>query len=207
MCTCFPGYTGIWCDQCASGYFLDKKMCKDCPCTNTTSSGKCILDESGEVKCESCLAGHRGHFCSSCTAGYRWNNISCVPLNCLSFTLCMKQMDHPGCSDCIYLMDSLSPPTAQKSSERTIADGTVPLIAVIVTLGIILLVAAGATCYRSWVHWRARPRLPLWEMELGEVKNTLGYHSICKINDNNIHHISSEVEEEDLTDYTHSAVS
>ncbi|XP_022247897.1 multiple epidermal growth factor-like domains protein 9 isoform X2 [Limulus polyphemus] len=172
-CTCFPGYAGRWCESCSPGNYRDGKECKPCPCTNITSSGDCSLDKSGKVTCTSCLPGHRDVLCDSCTAGYHWKEDHCVALNCLSFSLCAEQRDDPSCIDCIFLMENLGSPTAQKSSARSIADGTVPLIAVVVTLGVILLVAASATCYRYWSHRRSRPRLPFWSIELREEKLNL----------------------------------
>ncbi|XP_076347481.1 uncharacterized protein LOC143245238 isoform X1 [Tachypleus tridentatus] len=172
-CTCFPGYAGRWCESCSPGNYRDGKECKPCPCSNITSSGNCSLDKAGKVTCTSCLPGHRDVLCNSCTAGYHWKEGRCVPLNCLSFSLCAEQRDDPSCTDCIYLMENLGSPTAQKSSSRSIADGTVPLIAVVVTLGVILLVAGSATCYRYWSHRRSRPRLPFWSIELREEKLNL----------------------------------
>ncbi|XP_076343397.1 uncharacterized protein LOC143243535 isoform X3 [Tachypleus tridentatus] len=177
-CTCFPGYAGRWCESCSRRNYREGKECKPCPCANTTSSEECSLDKSGEVTCTSCLPGHRGVLCDSCTAGYHWKEDHCVALNCLSFSLCADQKDDPSCSDCIFLMENLAPPTAQKSSARTISDGTVPLIAVVATLGVILLVAASATCYRYWSHRRNRPRLPFWSIELREEK--INFSSECK---------------------------
>ncbi|XP_076348304.1 uncharacterized protein LOC143245937 [Tachypleus tridentatus] len=107
-------------------------------------------DDFEEIKCKVCLPGHRGHLCSSCTAGYRWNNDRCIPSKCFSFPLCIKNKNHPGCSDCVYLMDIPPSSTAHKTSEGTVADGTLPLVGVIVILGIILLIAVGATGYHLW---------------------------------------------------------
>ncbi|XP_076348479.1 uncharacterized protein LOC143246148 [Tachypleus tridentatus] len=117
-CTCFPGFNGDWCEHCVRGYFRDKTGCRKCPCTNATSSGECITDDFEEIKCKVCLPGHRGHLCSSCTAGYRWNNDRCVPSKCFSFPLCMKNKNHPGCSDCVYLMDIPPSSTAHKTSGK-----------------------------------------------------------------------------------------
>ncbi|XP_022255603.1 multiple epidermal growth factor-like domains protein 9 [Limulus polyphemus] len=172
-CTCYPGYTGRWCESCSSGHYRDEKECKPCPCVNVTSSGNCTLDKAGEVTCTSCLLGHRGLLCDACMTGYHWQEDQCVPLNCLSFSVCAEQQDDPDCSDCIFLTRSLTPPTAQKGFAPTIADGTIPLIAVIVTLGVILLVAGTATCYRYWSYRRSRPRLPFWSIELREEKLNL----------------------------------
>nr|XP_042906840.1 uncharacterized protein LOC122271074 [Parasteatoda tepidariorum] len=62
--------------------------------------------------------------------------------------------------------------------DRSIADGTLPLIAVVVTLGVLLLVAAMATCYRYWDYRRHQPRIPFWSIELQDEKTDL--HSHCQ---------------------------
>ncbi|XP_023235087.1 uncharacterized protein LOC111634522 isoform X2 [Centruroides sculpturatus] len=99
-CACYNGYEGKWCDMCSQGYFKVGEECKPCPCTNITSAGECILDQS---------------------------------LN----------------------------------------DGTIPLVAVVVTLAVLLVVAASATCYRYWSQRRTRLRLPFWSIELREDKMNL----------------------------------
>lgn len=63
-------------------------------------------------------------------------------------------------------------------ADRGIADGTLPLIAVVVTLGVLLLVAAMATCYRYWDYRRRQPRIPFWSIELQDEKTDL--HSHCQ---------------------------
>ena len=64
-------------------------------------------------------------------------------------------------------------------SDRGIADGTLPLIAVVVTLGVLLLVAAMATCYRYWDYRRHQPRIPFWSIELQQDEKT-DLHSHCQ---------------------------
>lgn len=128
-CSCFPSYTGRWCELCAAGFFRVGKACTACPCTNSTSSGVCVVNQTGleepngekgkesvaTVSCKSCLPGHRGPLCTACTAGYHWKGDRCEPINCLSFALCATERDNPGCRDCDLVQNSL-PPVAQKSS-------------------------------------------------------------------------------------------
>ncbi|XP_071042813.1 uncharacterized protein [Parasteatoda tepidariorum] len=177
-CACQPGYAGTWCEECAPGNFRAGKECVVCPCSNVTSTAECKMETSGQVSCVKCLPGHRGSLCTSCTAGYQWTDDRCLPLDCLSSSLCAEQKDAPGCEDCIYL-ENKYPTTAQRSnSDRSIADGTLPLIAVVVTLGVLLLVAAMATCYRYWDYRRHQPRIPFWSIELQDEKTDL--HSHCQ---------------------------
>ncbi|KAF8770332.1 Multiple epidermal growth factor-like domain protein [Argiope bruennichi] len=177
-CTCQPGYGGTWCEECAPGNFRAGKECVLCPCSNLTSTAECKMESSGQVSCVQCLPGHRGSLCTSCSAGYQWTEDKCVPLNCLSSSLCAQQRNAPGCEDCIFLENKF-PTTAHRSkSDRSIADGTLPLIAVIVTLGVLLLVAAMATCYRYWDYRRHQPRIPFWSIELQDEKTDL--HSHCQ---------------------------
>ncbi|XP_054720133.1 uncharacterized protein LOC129229783 [Uloborus diversus] len=177
-CACQPGYAGAWCEECAPGNFRAGKECVLCPCSNLTSTAECKMETSGQVSCVQCLPGHRGSLCTSCTAGYQWTEDKCTPLNCLSSSLCAEQRNAPGCEDCIFF-ENRFPTTAHRSnSDRSIADGTLPLIAVIVTLGVLLLVAAMATCYRYWDHRRHQPRIPFWSIELQDEKTDL--HSHCQ---------------------------
>ncbi|XP_067129776.1 uncharacterized protein [Centruroides vittatus] len=165
-CNCHVGYTGRFCEKCSQGYYLMAKECRSCPCTKYTSTGNCTLDSHGNVECN-CLPGHRGSDCQLCTAGYEWKENHCIPFNCYSNTICKKDKSAPGCEECALFEESSNhlPPIPHKS-DRTIADGTVPLIAVVVTLGILVLVASIATCYRYWTIHRNRPRIPFWSIEL-----------------------------------------
>lgn len=45
-----------------------------------------------------------------------------------------------------------------------------------VTLGVLLLVAAMATCYRYWDYRRHQPRIPFWSIEVQEEKTDLQSH-------------------------------
>lgn len=178
ICTCNAGYTGTFCEECAPGNFRAGKECKLCPCSNITSTAECEMDSKGQIRCTQCLPGHRGSLCNLCTAGYHKTDDRCLPVSCISLTICAEQKDAPGCEDCPFLEDRF-PPTAHRSnSERSIADGTLPLIAVVVTLGILLLVAAMATCYRYWNYRRHQPRIPFWNIELQDDKSDL--HSHCQ---------------------------
>lgn len=165
-CNCHIGYTGKFCEKCLPGYYLMDKQCKLCPCERETSNGECTTDSHGNIECN-CLPGHRGLDCKYCTAGYERKENRCIPFDCYSNTICKQNKNIPGCEKCIVLEKSSNhlPPTAHKS-DRTIADGTVPVIAVIVTLGILVLVASVATCYRYWTLRRNRPRIPFWSIEL-----------------------------------------
>ncbi|KAG8177313.1 hypothetical protein JTE90_018339 [Oedothorax gibbosus] len=179
-CTCQPGYSGTWCEECAPGNFRAGKECRICPCSNLTSTAECKMEPSGQVSCVKCLPGHRGSMCSSCAAGYQWleDEERCTPLDCLSVPLCAEQRYAPGCEGCVFL-ENRNPITAHRSkSDRSIADGTLPLIAVIVTLGVLLLVAAMATCWRYWDHRRHQPRVPFWSIELQHDEKS-DLHSHC----------------------------
>ncbi|KAH7983839.1 hypothetical protein HPB52_014687 [Rhipicephalus sanguineus] len=117
-CSCFPSYSGRWCESCASGFFRVGKRCAACPCSNATSTGECEAGTGSEsVSCRSCLPGHRGPLCSACAAGYHWKGDRCEPISCLSFAMCAREPDNPGCRDCHLVQNSL-PPVAQKSSDK-----------------------------------------------------------------------------------------
>lgn len=182
-CSCFPSYAGRWCESCAAGFFRVGKACTACPCTNATSTGECVLAAPSQrdvgkddapspptVSCKSCLPGHRGPLCSACAAGYHWKGDRCEPINCLSFALCAKDRDNPGCRDCDLAQNSL-PPVAQKSSESALAAGAVPLVAVLATLCFLLAVTGAVTWYRCRLRKRTRAGLPFWSIELREDKS------------------------------------
>lgn len=184
MCTCFPNYTGQWCQECAPGFVRIGKLCMSCPCSNATSTGDCEAvhsnasnhlqgpsRDSGTVVCRSCLPGHRGPLCRTCTAGYHWKEDRCQPINCRSFTLCAQDKGSPGCEDCIYV-DNALPPVAHKSSDYALGDGSMPLIAVLVTIGFLLAVAGAITCYRYRLKYRSRSQTPFWSIELRENKSS-----------------------------------
>ncbi|GFU17716.1 laminin EGF-like domain-containing protein [Nephila pilipes] len=86
----------------------------------------------------------------------------------------ISEWEKKGCGYAPNLTSSL----AECKMDRSIADGTLPLIAVIVTLGVLLLVAAMATCYRYWDYRRHQPRIPFWSIELQDEKTDL--HSHCQ---------------------------
>lgn len=168
-CSCFPSYTGRWCELCASGFFRVGKRCTVCPCSNATSTGECEASGADSVSCRACLPGHRGPLCSACAAGYHWKGDRCEPIACRSFALCSREPDNPGCRDCHLVQNSL-PPVAQKSSEGGLASGAVPLLSVLVTLCFLLVVAGVATWYRYRLRRRSRAGLPFWSIELREEK-------------------------------------
>lgn len=169
-CSCFPSYVGRWCESCASGFFRVGKRCAACPCSNATSTGECEAGTGSEsVSCRSCLPGHRGPLCSACAAGYHWKGERCEPISCLSFAMCAREPDNPGCRDCHLVQNSL-PPVAQKSSERGLTSGAVALVSVLATLCFLLVVAGGATWYRYRLRRRSRAGLPFWSIELSEDK-------------------------------------
>ncbi|XP_023235086.1 uncharacterized protein LOC111634522 isoform X1 [Centruroides sculpturatus] len=157
-CACYNGYEGKWCDMCSQGYFKVGEECKPCPCTNITSAGECIL-ANGHVTCTSCLPGHTGLLCTNCTPGYTWRDDKCVTID----NQCDTCPD-PGAT--ASLLHS-------KLTDQSLNDGTIPLVAVVVTLAVLLVVAASATCYRYWSQRRTRLRLPFWSIELREDKMNL----------------------------------
>lgn len=85
-CDCTAGYTGTYCDLCATGFHLDvvsgncvtNEACVDTsvPSADCNSNGTCN-DTTGLVICE-CNAGWTGITCEVCASGYHFNGSSCV---------------------------------------------------------------------------------------------------------------------------------
>ncbi|GFT16693.1 laminin EGF-like domain-containing protein [Trichonephila clavipes] len=124
----------------------------------------------------------------SSTRGFLY--VSMVENEITETSFCGFRCDDPKCDEAteglLKKMDSRSVLNSNKEAgisvwiqeDRSIADGTLPLIAVIVTLGVLLLVAAMATCYRYWDYRRHQPRIPFWSIELQDEKTDL--HSHCQ---------------------------
>ncbi|KAK3600980.1 hypothetical protein CHS0354_008090 [Potamilus streckersoni] len=115
-CKCKPGYTGLFCESCAFGYYrLNPFMpCHACPCKITASSGSCHFVE-GYLHCSYCNLGYTGNLCHKCANGFYRQRIEypsiplipgdCIPCNCNNNTnpLLPDICDHSGkCSLCLY---------------------------------------------------------------------------------------------------------
>lgn len=70
-CRCRPGYSGLFCELCHSGYYRIHKdlECHKCPCSSTASSGHCYFFE-GYLHCLGCKEGYVGRMCQHCDNGY-----------------------------------------------------------------------------------------------------------------------------------------
>jgi len=94
VCTCDTGYTGTYCESCASGYHRENTLCvKDNPCNGVTCSnhGVCKLDSLGNPKCE-------------CDSGYHSDGLNCISDNnpcdgvgCSAHGKCVVQRDGAVC--------------------------------------------------------------------------------------------------------------
>ncbi|XP_072931305.1 basement membrane-specific heparan sulfate proteoglycan core protein [Epargyreus clarus] len=100
-CSCPPGYDGLSCQKCASGYVREKSGpwlgncvkkrdcppgtysdpnneldCQPCPCPLTNSGNQfartCALGPSGNVRCD-CFPGYEGEDCSRCASTHIGN--------------------------------------------------------------------------------------------------------------------------------------
>jgi len=72
-CTCNTGYTGNFCEKCATGYHLDTDgtcvINEKCSDTNPCGDRGTCDDSSGEIKCI-CKEGYSGAHCENCAPGY-----------------------------------------------------------------------------------------------------------------------------------------
>ncbi|XP_072016336.1 laminin subunit alpha-2-like [Amphiura filiformis] len=82
MCQCPTGYTGLSCEQCASGYFRVADgaylgTCEPCTCNGHSS----ICDDSTGV-CEGCEHNTTGDRCDVCASGYYGDATQGTPDDC-----------------------------------------------------------------------------------------------------------------------------
>ncbi|UYV68965.1 MEGF9 [Cordylochernes scorpioides] len=116
-----------------------------CECSDTGAVALCPPEPGANC---SCLPGYTGPRCDLCLPGYyRAAMDRCVECPCPNTT---------STGDC----------ELRRSSSQPADGGSVPLLAVLATLGVLLLAVGLGSCYRYWSHQRHRPRLPLWSMEL-----------------------------------------
>lgn len=71
-CICKPGYGGIRCDQCISGYY-GYPNCQPCNCSYV-GSVSAVCDETGTC---SCLSNFATRSCTECSPGY-YNYPQCL---------------------------------------------------------------------------------------------------------------------------------
>ncbi|XP_069465987.1 multiple epidermal growth factor-like domains protein 9 [Ambystoma mexicanum] len=81
QCLCVLGYTGLHCDICDGGYYLNQtsELCLTCDC-NAEGATNLFCDSSG--KCE-CKPGVKGLKCDQCQDGYyRSVDSGCIACQC-----------------------------------------------------------------------------------------------------------------------------
>ncbi|XP_072739303.1 multiple epidermal growth factor-like domains protein 9 isoform X2 [Ciconia boyciana] len=81
QCPCLEGYTGLRCESCAEGFYLERRSqrCRPCGCSPAgSSSARC--DDSGKCQCK---VGVTDLKCDRCSDGYyRFNETTCEPCQC-----------------------------------------------------------------------------------------------------------------------------
>lgn len=180
-CVCHPGYENNHCGDCAPTFFREGEKCKPCNCSTATSTGTCTpnIEEPSGREC-SCHPEHLGPNCDTCSSGFYWNEDQCLTCECL--TLCPKNHGFDICNQCkltlehslaaIKVCDEYYSHHRRKPNR---GDGTVAVVAVVVSLAFIAVVAAGVSYYRY--KCQKQSKHALWSMELHEEKVSL--NSAC----------------------------
>ncbi|XP_053324821.1 laminin subunit beta-1-like [Spea bombifrons] len=74
VCLCAPGYAGMRCDRCSSGYFGNPDQeggeCRPCQCNNNIDPTDPESCDSRTGACLKCLYNTQGSNCGECKAGY-----------------------------------------------------------------------------------------------------------------------------------------
>ncbi|KYO23194.1 multiple epidermal growth factor-like domains protein 9 isoform B [Alligator mississippiensis] len=81
QCECHEGYTGLFCDSCKEGYYLNQTsgLCLLCGCSSKGSINS-LCDNYGKCQCK---VGVTGFKCDQCHDGYyRFNKTTCAPCQC-----------------------------------------------------------------------------------------------------------------------------
>lgn len=93
QCSCRVGFSGLRCDQCASGYY-GYPRCKSCSChgdgTINCQDGICHCDHNGQCSCKENAIGRQCDECTTGTFGLDKNNPKgCTECFCFNrSTLC-----------------------------------------------------------------------------------------------------------------------
>ncbi|XP_074871776.1 multiple epidermal growth factor-like domains protein 9 [Carettochelys insculpta] len=85
QCECHTGYTGLQCENCKEGYFMNQTsgLCFPCGCSSKGSVNS-LCNNSGKCQCK---AGVIGLKCDQCRDGYYWfNQIGCEPCQCNNYS-------------------------------------------------------------------------------------------------------------------------
>jgi len=183
-CTCHPGYIDKRCETCASDYFNEGEKCIPCNCSTAMSTGSCTPNVKEQLGREcSCLPGHFGPSCNVCETGFFWYEDRCLSCECLH--LCPVNKGHDFCHNCELALDRTAVAIQRcldvnnnihHKKQVSHNDGTVAVVAVVVSLAFIASVAGGVSYYRYKCQKQAQ-HSSLWSMELHEEKVSL--NSAC----------------------------
>lgn len=176
-CLCQIGYQGIECGVCSEGFYRLMERCKPCPCSKETSLGTCQIGSDEDTVACTCKQGYIGMVCDTCVNGYYPVSdycISCHCLNCHEKTTseceqCPEYRFNITDDEAVSRLCSITGPPHHRTVKHE--DGTVAIVAVVISLAFIACVAFGITCYRN--RLQAHNQVPFWSIELAEDKVSL----------------------------------
>ncbi|XP_060083613.1 laminin subunit alpha-like, partial [Ylistrum balloti] len=193
-CKCRSGFGGLFCEQCAAGYYRNAAglPCWKCPCDDDASTGSCHFKEEF-LHCDECKHGYAGNLCHKCSEGYfRYGSSDyCKPCACKGNS--DKCNPYTGeCIDCKYNTTGFSCGKCKKDYEgdpnvhkncthkadlKPKSKSNTVMIALVCVLVVLILSAiAGIIIYRKWKDHPAAK--PFWTVELQDDHEGVNFSSV-----------------------------
>ncbi|XP_041370665.1 multiple epidermal growth factor-like domains protein 9 [Gigantopelta aegis] len=197
-CFCNVGYTGLFCELCAPGYYRSGPMfeCHRCPCSPELTIRPTCYFREGYLVCNMCKKRYSGAMCENCAYGFYRYNRKCIPCECHGNTYPgATQMCDPYLGYCIHCMHNTSGFNCERCVEGYVGDpihkkncmlkedvpgeGGMPkgviagiCIAIILTLSGLV----GFAVYRRWKIFP--PKKPFWTVELKEDRDSVNFSAV-----------------------------
>ncbi|XP_059921886.1 multiple epidermal growth factor-like domains protein 9 [Gadus macrocephalus] len=85
---CMNNTQGDNCEECQPNFYRPSstaelgQSCSPCPCSKTSTTGRCHADSAGQAVCDACLPGYTGPRCLTCTPRFFRSEGACLPCEC-----------------------------------------------------------------------------------------------------------------------------